>query len=173
MNDSVLPEFSDEAQQGFGDVTLTVDYALPLGSDKYPIIRTQFYTKLPTADENKGLGTGATDYGVGLSAGKILGSWLVYTKAMYIFTGSATDYRLENYWTWLASGDYAVTNQLLCGIELSGATSPFESSDNVLDLRFNSSYRYSNQGSLGTYVAAGLSEGSADYGLGIYATVVF
>ena len=162
-----------ESQRGFGDIILTADYTLLPEGAKSPMVRTLIYAKVPTADEDKGLGSGAFDYGVGLSLSRGFGQWLVVAEAMFIAPGSKGDFEPDNYWSWLAAANHPVTDRLFLGVELAGATAPFEGSDDALDLQFTASYRMSKRSSVGGYVATGLTDGSADLGIGVYGLISF
>ena len=62
----------DSSESGLGDITLTGGYILVEESQRMPRIRPTLYLKIPTADEDKGLGTGEFDFGPGLTLGKWL-----------------------------------------------------------------------------------------------------
>jgi len=167
------PEFSDEPQHGLGDVILTVGYSLLEEKEKSPSISTELYVKFPTADEDKGLGTGAYDYGLGLSFGKWLAGWQLDAQVLYILPGSTPSYELSNYWDWSVSSNYLVNEQLSLGLGLAGATSPFSGGDDPLEAQLLGSYFLSPKTSIWALVSFGLSDGSADYGVSVFATVGF
>ena len=48
-----------KSQSGLGDITLRAGYIVVPEGDYLPAIRPNFFVKLPTADKNKFLGTGA------------------------------------------------------------------------------------------------------------------
>lgn len=163
----------NDSQSGLGDITLTTGFVLMPEAGPIPSLRPLVYIKFPTADEDKGLGTGATDLGGGLSLAKKFGDWSTYVEALYIAPGSTTYYNPDNYWTYLASASYRLSERLNCGIDLSGATAAFDAGTDALEVQAKVSYWTSKQGNVGGYVAKGLSDGSADYGAGIYGTLSF
>ena len=83
-------------EQGIGDIFLHGGYViLPETFDGYSLYGS-VSLKLPTADKNKGLGTGETDYGGFLSAGKRFGQDRFTLSAGYIFVGSPSNVNLNN-----------------------------------------------------------------------------
>lgn len=164
---------TNDSQSGLGDITLTAGYILIPEAEKTPMLRPLVYAKLPTADEDKGLGTGAYDFGGGLSLAKGFGDWFAYAEALYIAPGSTSSFNPNNYWTYLASTSYRVTERLVYGIDLSGATSAFDASAEALEVQLEVNYWTSQRASVGGYVAKGLSDGSPDYGVGFYGAIWF
>lgn len=95
-------------ESGWGDVTLRGEYYLHRGSSTSPWVIGVLRVTLPTGDEDKGLGTGATDVEVGASLIQRVGriNWLA--DIGYTFAGS--------------SGGFDSRNQLRLG---GGASVPF------------------------------------------------
>jgi hypothetical protein len=164
---------TNSSQNGLGDINATAGYILIPEGVKSPMLRPLVYAKFPTADEDKGLGTGAFDFGGGLSLGKYFGDFSTYVEALYITPGSTSSYNPDNYWTSLAAVSYRRTEHLAYGIDLSGATAAFAGVSDALDVKLKASYRMTPQRTVGCYVLKGLSDGSADYGAGLYGAISF
>ena len=164
---------SSASQSGLGDITLTTGYALVTETTETPQVRALVYAKFPTADEDKGLGTGAFDIGGGFSLAKDFGHWSTYAEALYILPGSSSSYDPNNYWSYQASADYHLTRQLSYGFGLTGATAAFDGSKDALEAQLKVDYWTSRHQSFGGYLAKGLSDGSADYGVGVYGAISF
>ncbi|WP_020677974.1 transporter [Geopsychrobacter electrodiphilus] len=162
-----------KSQSGLGDITLTTGYTLLPESATTPMLRPLIYLKAPTADKDKGLGTGAFDFGAGLSAGKVFGDWSLYAETLYVTPGSTTTYNPNNYWTYQGSVRYQLTQKLDAGLALSGATTAFAGNPDALEVQLQSRYRVSEQGSVGAYLGQGLSNSSPDYTAGFYGAVSF
>jgi hypothetical protein len=173
MGGSTDVPFSDESQNGPGDLALTVHYRLLTEGETSPGISTQFYVKFPIADEDKGLGTGAYDYGAGLSVGKWFSRWQLDAQVIYVMPGSTSSFDPDDYWEWSLTSSYLVNDQLNVGMGLAGATAPFSDTDDVLDLELQGSYWLSPRTSVGGFVSFGLSESSADYSAGVYGMFSF
>jgi len=58
---------------GLGDVILNLTYELPAWAENRPFVDVSVELKLPTADENKGLGTGKMDAAVQIDLYQMLG----------------------------------------------------------------------------------------------------
>jgi hypothetical protein len=162
-----------DSQTGLGDISLTAGYKLHPESATAPMLRPIIYIKAPTADKDKGLGTGAFDFGGGLSTFKIFGDWSVYAETLYIVPGSTASYRPDNYWTYQGSVSYLLTRKLNTGLAISGATAAFAGNSSALEVQLNSGYRLSERGSVGAYLGFGLTDSSPDYTAGFYGAIRF
>jgi hypothetical protein len=160
-----------ESRSGLGDITLTAGYILMEESAAIPLVRPIGYVKFPTADEDEGLGTGEFDFGGGLSLAKWFGRWSTYIEGMYIAPGSSADFEPDNYWTYQGSLGYRFTDHLSSGVALSGATAAFDGAPDALEAKARINYWISERASLGGYVAKGLSDGSPEFGMGIYGAI--
>lgn len=160
-----------KSQSGLGDITLTTGCIVLKESAAIPLIRPIAYVKFPTADEEKGLGTGEFDYGGGLSLAKWFGDWSAYVEGVYVLPGSSSDFKPDDYWTYLGSVGYRFTDHFSSGLALSGATAAFDGAPDALEAKVRFSHWTSERASLGGYVAMGLSAGSPDYGLGVYGAI--
>lgn len=164
-------EARTESQSGLGDITLTAGYVVLRESAVVPLVRPIAYVKFPTADKDKGLGTGEFDYGGGLSLAKWFGRWSTYVEGVYVMPGSSSGFEPDNYWTYLGALSYRFTDYFSSGIALSGATAAFDGTADALEAKVRINYWTSDRASLGGYVAKGLSEASPDYGVGIFGAI--
>lgn len=162
-----------DSQSGLGDITLTAGYIALEEQVSIPLVRPLLYVKFPTADEDEGLGTGEFDFGAGLGLAKWFGNWSTYLEGMYVLPGSSGDFDPDDYWTWLVSASYRLTDTLRPGVSLSGGTSAFEEASDPLEARLKLSYWSSERSSFGAYLAKGLSNGSPDFGAGIFGFISF
>lgn len=173
MGSSLNASSLSDSQSGLGDITLTAGCIVLEEQEEFPLVRPLLYVKFPTADEDEGLGTGEFDYGGGLGLAKWFGKWSTYLEGMYILPGSSGDFDPDNYWTFLASASYRLTDNLRPGVSLSGGTAAFEEASDPLEARLKLSYWTSDRASLGGYLAKGLSDGSPEFGAGIFGFVSF
>lgn len=102
---------ASRTEEGWGDVTLRGEYYLRQGSSRSPWVIGVLRVTLPTGDEEKGLGSGATDVETGLSFIQQIGriNWLA--DVAYTFVGDSGH-----------NGDLKPRNQLRTG---AGASVPF------------------------------------------------
>jgi hypothetical protein len=161
------------SQSGPGDISLTTGYILITEMTARPMIRPLVYLKIPTADKDKGLGTGAFDAGAGLSIAKGFNAWTLYAETLYILPGSSADYKPDNYWTYLGSIHYQLSRRTGYGVAVSGSTAAFSGNDDALEVRLKTDYQLSETQSIGAYVGKGLSDSSADFAAGFYGAINF
>lgn len=85
------------AQSGLGDIMLRGSYALNKEDPRSFDLGLAASLKLPTADENKGLGTGQADAGAGLEFAKELGPrWSMLADAYYTVIGEPSGADFNN-----------------------------------------------------------------------------
>ena len=153
-------------EDGIGDIYLHGGYVfIPEIDDGYSLYGS-LSLKLPTADKDKGLGTGETDYGGYLSAGKRFGQNRVTLSAGYIIVGSPSGFNYNN--VYVIDIGYArifsLTEVLVWyearGAVVSGAKNPQEINVGFFHIL---SKDYSIKGS--TFV--GLNNGGPDFGINL------
>ena len=79
----------EATQRGLGDTVASVSYQLDPWSDRAPFIDLRLDVKLPTADENKSLGTGEVDYSVQADFSRNWGSNVLFATVGYNFRGES------------------------------------------------------------------------------------
>jgi hypothetical protein len=100
-------------EEGLGDVLLDGTFVLLEEKSLLPEVATLGEVKFPTADSNKGLGTGEFDETVGLDLTKGMGeSWTTYVDLSYTFVGSPPGTRVDDFFGWSVGLGYAVTRAL-------------------------------------------------------------
>jgi hypothetical protein len=78
-------------ETGFGDTQLGIQAVLQKENESRPGVAFAYYIKLPTADENKGLGTGRIDHNfIGLFS-KTVKKTTVDFNAIYLLAGKTSD----------------------------------------------------------------------------------
>ncbi len=157
------------SEEGLGDMSLDVDLTLLGDGKQTPKLLVLLHAKLPTADEEKGLGTGEFDWGGGLGVYKKFGLWSTYAETLYLLPGTSQIYDPSPYWEWQAALSYRTTNNLRPGLSLSGGTAPFEGTDNPLEINARLAILGENNRSYSFSISRGLSEASPDWGIGLFA----
>lgn len=159
---------SSEEQSGLGDITLESSYILLQDASGLPDLALICYLKFPTADEDKGLGTGKFDWGPGLHLAKWLGTWQPFIEGRYILQGAARaetgarDYLLAD-----AGLGYAWNENLYAAGFSRFGTVTFDGMAAPLDLRLKTVWAFTEANSVELYLVKGLSDGSPEYGGGI------
>lgn len=159
---------SGENQSGLGDITLTGAYNVLVDSETTPNFGVTCYLKFPTADKDKGLGTGAFDWGPGVSLSKRLGNWQPFSEGRYVLQGSSRpETGARNYFLADLGTGYGwrenLTSSLFCRL----GSSPFAGLAAPLEMRLKTVWGYGENTSVEFYLLKGLSHGSPDLGGGL------
>lgn len=155
---------STSEENGLGDVVVALTRTIDL-------VETGLYVdvtgkvKIPTADEDKGLGTGEADYTVAVDLTKVLGDAYVFGGAGYKFVGDNSRFQLDDVLLLNVGAGYQLTPKL--GI---GAVYDFReaagSGDDPSEATGYITYKLANDLSLQAYGVVGFSDGSPDAGVG-------
>lgn len=153
-------------ESGLGDVLLKGQYVLLAEQRASPEISPYLKIKFPTADEDRGLGTGEFDETLGVDLTKTFFERLVaYLTLAYTFIGSPPGTELHNSFGWSVGAAYLVAKPFTVFAFLDGATAISSGQEDPLELRVGADYRLTKALKLTGSVGAGLSNGSPDYDL--------
>lgn len=161
-------------QSGLGDITLVPAYNVMLDGEGSPQFGLTCYLKFPTADEDKGLGTGSFDWGPGLTLSKWLGAWQPFLEARYIFQGAsrqesgARDYLLAD-----AGLGFGWSEDLYTALFTRAGSTAFDGMAAPLEIRLKTVWAFNESTSSEVYLLKGFSDGSPEYGGGIAFFVEF
>jgi hypothetical protein len=156
-------------ETGLGDTVLRT--RLFLVNDRGPGTSTPsvtpfFRLKVPTAPEQRGLGTGRVDYGFGVELDKDLGSAFIFGDLGYTVVGKIPGSGLQN----RALGSIGVGKQLSDALSVSSMLdwrrSIIAGNPDAADLVGVLSYRVGST-TISPNAFLGLTDGSSDFGLGI------
>lgn len=153
-------------KSGFGDVYLSATYALenPYMDDFFIDLTGQI--KIPTADENKGLGTGQVDYTVKLDAAYLFGNFMPFGTLGYRFVGKTPRFDLQNSFFASIGMAYYLTFDTSIGVSYDyreSATPGFNSPKEIfsyVDVQLDDHW------GINFYGVVGLNNVTTDYGLG-------
>ncbi len=155
---------------GLGDLTLDGMYTLdPLGT-WMPYVDLTGRIKFPTADEDKGLGTGKFDYQLELGATYPLGRVTPFASVGYRFVGDPADFDLDNVWLASVGAMVRILGSLDAGMFVFYQESASASAGDQLDLMPYVDWRITDTWSASSYATAGLLDGSPDFGVGLQLT---
>jgi Putative MetA-pathway of phenol degradation len=156
---------SARTEDGVGDVLLKGSVAVLRDEGPIPEVAPYVRIKFPTADEDRGLGTGEFDETIGVELSKRLTDRLTGLLGFsYTFIGSPAGEELRDSIGWSLGGDYAVTPpiSLFAFLEFSTA---IDQRQPDLELRVGAEFRATKALSLIAAVSRGFTEGSADWGV--------
>jgi len=158
-----------EVNSGFGDMVLKGRYYVvdDPGPDSWlPTLAPFLKLKLPTADENKGLGTGEVDWGFGLEWDKTFGAFFIYGDASYTFMGDPPGQDFHNRPGASVGAGYRVTPTITVSALLDWRRAISRGND-PLELNGMVTFKVSRTISVTPNVFVGLTNGSPDWGGGI------
>lgn len=152
---------------GPGNVSLKAGYIALEEENNLPRIMPKVYVEFPTADKDKGLGTGEFVTGLGLEMDKWFGGWHAYLDGTYNFQGRSDEYDLKDFFSYEGGIGYQVTDRLLTTLLMQGATELTDLSSGLLETRLKIEYRLTGRAGIQSFLAAGLTPGSPDFGAGL------
>ncbi len=155
------------SQYGLGDMKLKAGYVLFTEEEHLPAIRPNLYVKIPTADKNKFLGTGAFDGGFAVELSKWYGDWLADGEMGYAIQGKSSVLAVKNYFYYDAGVGYQLTERLRPIFLVKGSTSTVEGGAALLEARLRLKYQVTKHTGVDGYLAKGITTASPDYGMGL------
>jgi hypothetical protein len=161
-------------ESGLGDVLLKASYVLLDEKPFLPEIAPYVKIKFPTADKDRGLGTGEFDETVGVDLSKqLIGPLSGYVTVAYTFIGSPSGTDFRNSFGWSIGAAYALIPNLSFFAFLDGATAIARGEDDPLELRVGAELKIIQGLKLTGAVTRGLSNGSPDWGISAGLTARF
>jgi len=154
-------------ESGLGDIIARGDiYALKESSSNLLDITLVGKVKLPTADENKGLGTGKFDETIGVElARSIVPDWTGYFDLYYTFIGKPAGLDLKNTTAFDIGAAYKWSPEMTISGFYAQSTPVVSGVDDLRDLLANVEWKLSNEASLLAGIDIGLSSSSPDIGI--------
>lgn len=153
-------------KSGFGDIYLSGTYSIenPYSNDLF--IDLTGRVKIPTANENRGLGTGKVDYSVQVDVAYLYGNFMPFGTLGYRFVGKTALYDLQNSFYASIGLAYYLTYDTSIGVSYDyreSATPGFNSPKEIFaytDVQLNDHW------GINLYGVVGLNNVTTDYGLG-------
>ncbi len=151
---------------GLGDITLKGRYYAVEQDGLIPYIDLVGCIKFPTADENKGLGTGETDFTLLAEFTRRLDEkWLALGELGYTFVGKPEGYDVKNRYLYSIGLAYKLNPKLTLSGYLDGRTAIFEGNENPLSVLLGSEYKIRPDLRLDTLIEIGMNNGAPDLGI--------
>jgi hypothetical protein len=161
------------SHSGLGDICVDGSYAALVETSGEPALYILAGIKFPTADEDKGLGTGEDDYWLGLGLEKNIEKWTFSGDIKYNIVGSPGGIDLDNFFAITAGASHQCTASFDGSINIYAAESASDESDSPLEISLGGEYTIDGNNTASLYLMKGLSDGSPDYGLGAALTHYF
>jgi hypothetical protein len=158
------PEASS-SESGLGDLSFKASYVVLEERDLIPEIAPWVRIKFPTADSDRGLGTGEFDETLGLDLSKRLFDSLVgYVTVSYTFIGDPPGTDFRDTFGWSVGASYQLLPPLSVFAFVDGATAITPGQSNPVELRLGVEYVIVKGLKVGGAVTRGLTDGAADWG---------
>lgn len=158
-------------ESGLGDIVGSLTYTLDLKDyDLYLDFTGKI--KVPTADEDKGLGTGETDYTVQLDATKMFGSAYIFGGVGRRFVGDNAQFQFEDIWLFNAGAGYQFSKKFGVGVAYDFRESPSTAED-PSEASAYLTYKFSDSVTTMLYGVVGFSDGSPETGVGLQLSYKF
>lgn len=163
----VVPGEGEIDAFGFGDVWAEFAYGLEEFPEDWGYLDLVGKVKFPTANDDKGLGTGEFDYTLQADFFKPLGKFSPMATVAYKIKGSPSGVSLDNVWYLSVGADYRINEALNCGLTLDFQEASSDSADDALELFGYLGVKTSENTLMTLYGYAGLLDGSPDAGGGL------
>ena len=154
-------------ERGMGDTSLSVTYDLLDDRDYFVGLDISARVKFATADEDKFLGSGKTDYSVNAEAYKVINNWTPYWNLGYRWKGDPSDIDYNNVWSTALGFDYQINRDLILGAEYFWQQKITRFSENAKELTVNANYYVNDTNKLNFYLLTGFGNASPNWGSGV------
>lgn len=165
-------EMRSERDRGLGDIVLRGTYLWrPFPADPLPAIELTGRLKLPTGEENEGLGIGSLEGSGQLDLYRSFGPITPFASVGYRAFEGTSDFDLED--GWLASGGLIgrFHESVSGGLFVDWREAASKSADDPLELTPYLAVRCGSHWTISPYGVVGLSDGSPDFGFGLQLSV--
>lgn len=153
-------------ESGLGDIVVGTTYsALQLNEQKL-YIDLGLKVKLPTASESKGLGTGKSDYTITADLYKTLDRLTLLSTVGYKVLGDPSGVSLNNVWFTSIGAVYKLNDQDNLGATMDLRQATTSSNSSLREYTVFYSHKFNSTYKLQTYMVAGDTTSSVDFGAG-------
>lgn len=153
-------------ESGLGDIWLTAQYSVEAIPADLFYLDVAAKLKLPTADEDKGLGTGEVDYTFQAEVFKPIDAFTPFVTLAYKIKGEPSGINLENVYSLSVGSDYRVSGTTNVGGSFDFQEASSSGSDDAMEVFAYISQKLSARFAVTLYGYKGLEDGSPDYGAG-------
>ena len=155
-------------ESGLGDIIGSVTFYDVISSKELGLaMDLTGKVKFATADEDKGLGTGESDYTVQADFYKFIDDFTLLSSVGYKFRGDPAGLDFDNVFMAALGGTYKFTPEVNGGLFFDYRESSISGSDSIQELSAFVSRRVSKNWRLQVYGLTGFTDSSPDWGGGI------
>lgn len=157
---------STQTAEGLGDIIIGGAYYLMNETTDPLNVNLAASIKLPTADDDEGLGTGEFDETIGLETSKNLADkWNGYFNMYYTFIGDPSNQPLDNQFTYSLGAGYKIDPKTEISEFYTESTAITSGVENSRSLATSISHDLDEKTNLVGSLSIGLSDSSPDYGV--------
>ena len=157
----------ETSESGMGDTWLSATYSVEAFPAESGFLDLGVKVKLPTADEDKGLGSGEVDYTLQADYFKPMGKATPFLTLAYKMKGEPSGVELDDVLFVSVGSDYRLSPETNVGLSLDMQEAASATGNDQMELFGYFNRKLDKQWSLMFYGYAGLDDGSPDYGAGI------
>lgn len=168
VNGNSVPDVTTES--GLGDIVGQLGYSFFLNHKTLPLVDLIGKIKFPTADEDKGLGTGEFDYSIQADVSKRIGRWTPFGTLGYRYIGEPSGTELNNIFFASLGAGYQLQEHWSAGLIMDYRQSTSDSTDDPLEFTPYTTWKPHRDLALTGYGVFGATDGSPDYGGGMQVT---
>ncbi len=163
----VEPVSGGGSGSGLGDIILKGRYYAVEQDGPLPYIDLVGSIKIPTADEDKGLGTGEADFTWMVEFARRLEKkgWIALAEVGYTFVGEPPGFDVDNRWLYSAGLAYEYDPKITLSGYLDGRTAIFKGNDNPLSVLLIGEYKLRPDLRFDTLLEVGLNDSAPDFGI--------
>jgi len=158
---------ADRSVSGIGDASIALTYSLDALGDSPAYIDFTGRVRLPTGDEDKGLGVGATDYVAMTELGWDGDPGGVFVSAGRRFLGDVDDFERVDGWQASAGGWINISDSAVIGAYYDWRNASVRDGEDPSSVEAYVNWRLSDAWKLELNGGVGLSDASADYTAGL------
>ncbi len=155
------------SNEGLGDTLFNVHYALDIPLQLPFLFELGGLVKLPTADEDKALGTGEFDFYVYVDLAHNIGAFSPFMTLGYQFLGDPDYITLDNVYYSSLGLDYAFSSTLHSGIIYDYKEKVISDSYDKNEAMVYVNWSFHKDISINSYFVGGFSKGSPDWASGV------
>lgn len=156
------------SNRGIGDTVLNATYQMPSFANAAPFFDLSVEVKIPTANEEKGLGTGAYDYGLQLDAYQQLGQTTLFATLGYKIRGRSDLFNSMTNSGFVSLGfSRPLSERLSAGLIYDFREAASSTSGESHEVLPYLSWAIANEWTLMSYAVKGFTQDSADIAVGI------
>ncbi len=163
----VEPMNGGDSGSGLGDIILKGRYYAIEQDGAMPYIDLVGSIKFPTANEEKGLGTGEVDFTWMVEAARRLENekWIVLGEIGYTLVGNPSGLDAKNRWLYSIGLAQELSKRLTLSGYVDGRTAIFPGNDDPLSLLLIGEYKFRPALRFDTMLEFGLNDGAPDLGI--------